>query len=117
MKSELSQRHTICPQCGSTLTKCVDSRTHSPTNGRRRRYVCRACSNRWTTLELSFDLLERLGNVQSVVNSLTHQLVELRSLLHALPLDKLGIVQMHDAEYGQHEHAGARNADYRSNHR
>lgn len=48
-----------CPKCGARL-KNVDSRYN--TLGRRRRYLCRSCCQRWTTQELfSYELPSRLG--------------------------------------------------------
>jgi len=87
-------RYTLCPKCSSTDTTCVDSRIHKQLGGRRRRYLCRSCTFRWSTLEVPFQLLEGLFKLQPIVNSMTHTLADLREVLHNVPLDKLGTDQM-----------------------
>ena len=43
----------LCPNCKSSITKCIDSR---PINGRtRRRYECRTCYTRFSTAEISVE--------------------------------------------------------------
>ncbi len=97
MKDEATGRYarlTMCPKCGSTLTRCADSRIHIGTGGRRRRYFCDACKHRWTTLELPIELLENLHMVQPMISEVTDHLVRLRELLHHLPTDGLDVPKM-----------------------
>ena len=44
-----------CPKCGSKNTGCIDSRNGK--KNRRRRYICKACSVRFTTYEIYADEL------------------------------------------------------------
>lgn len=42
----------ICPKCGDSKSKCVDSRVVEGTTRRRRE--CLQCEARWTTYEVTF---------------------------------------------------------------
>ena len=45
-----------CPKCNSDFTTVLDSRPSGVIeNGRRRRYICHSCQNRWTTIEAMMD--------------------------------------------------------------
>lgn len=86
-------RTTLCVECSSTDNHCIDSRIHDRSGGRRRRYICYTCKHRWSTIEISYDLLENLYRTQPVVDQLTHGLAALRDLLSGLPLSKLGDIE------------------------
>lgn len=58
--------HIPCPSCGSTLTMVKDSRGSRMGSGIpaiRRRRMCPACSQRFTTFEVEQELLERTMRV------------------------------------------------------
>ena len=42
-----------CPDCGSTNTKCIDSRSCHDDEVQRRRLECKKCSYRFTSYEFS----------------------------------------------------------------
>ena len=51
MKVYVNHNPYECPKCGSLDQRTCDSRTTG--SGRRRRRICEACGNRYTTYELT----------------------------------------------------------------
>lgn len=55
-----------CPECGSSQSDVLDSRTYP--NRTRRRRQCRDCGARWTTHEISADVLDTIHQLSSIVH-------------------------------------------------
>ena len=68
-----------CPACGGESRGVLDSRLSS---GRvRRRCFCNACSTRWTTYEITADLLQQLEDANRPITVATIQTTKLIKLL------------------------------------
>lgn len=58
----------VCPACGSTTFKVIESRT--VTEGKRRRYACSSCDYRETRYEISAEAYEEFVKAQRIVRDL-----------------------------------------------
>lgn len=60
-----------CPECDSEKTRVVDSRTDDDTPLVRRRRVCDDCKCSYTTVEVPFDRLKSLLELQAGVGTIS----------------------------------------------
>lgn len=65
----------ICPDCSSDNLRCIDSRQKEDCL-RRRRYACKDCGNRFTTFEMTREIMQKIIDDKSGVN--VSEFLELR---------------------------------------
>jgi len=58
----------VCPACGSTTFKVIESRTVA--EGKRRRYACSSCDHRETRYEISAEAYDEFVKAQRIVRDL-----------------------------------------------
>lgn len=57
----------MCPECNGDNLKCVDSRLKED-HLRRRRYACKDCGHRFTTFEMTLEIMQKIIDDKAGVN-------------------------------------------------
>lgn len=57
----------MCPECGKRKAKVIDSRTDGKGSFRRRRYQCKHCSHRFSTVEIIVKLKKSTSAKKSLI--------------------------------------------------
>jgi transcriptional regulator NrdR family protein len=73
-----------CPKCNSDNVAVVDSRER-PDGKRRRRYLCKDCNSRFSTLEVTVEELKKLLDYLKQGEAIRGAAIHLNELIDKIP--------------------------------